>query len=227
MFTNSQSLKLKFFELSALVDIYKPDIVGIKETWFNSSIPESEYNLVGFHKPVRQDRKDTSDGRGGGVLLYISNDLEFEQIFPPDAELFTNSVWAEIKQKNGRNVNIGLVYRSPNSCQDNDAMLCSTLRNLSHKDLIVFGDFNYPGVNWQSLDTQGKQASEFLDAVMDGYLTQHVNFPTRGENVLDLILSSDENMVSNMADAGKLGGSDHIMITFDATVKKTIMRVIS
>ena len=54
---------------SYIVDMYDPDFVGITETWLNSKISDKEYCIEGYHKPIRQDRMDTKNGRGGGRLI--------------------------------------------------------------------------------------------------------------------------------------------------------------
>ena len=59
------------------------------------------------------------------------------------------------------------------------------------------GDFNYPNVDWQLL--QGDRSSEeFLDLVQDCFLFQHVKGPTRENNILDLIFSTEENALSDV-----------------------------
>ena len=100
MYTNAQSLVNKHFELQAIVDIYDPNIIGITETWLNSKISDNEYCIEGYHKPIRQDRVDTKDGRGGGVLLLIKNSINFVQIIPDNSIDYTNSVWIEVHLRN-------------------------------------------------------------------------------------------------------------------------------
>ena len=63
--------------------------------------------------------------------------------------------------------------------------------------------------------TSGSHGRDFLELVVDCFLVQHVLFPTRGDNCLDLILSSDENSVSNVGNRGKVSTSDHDLIAFD------------
>ena len=53
---------------------------------------------------------------------------------------------------------------------------------------------NYPEINWENLKAANK-GREFVNLVPDGFLVQHVVVPTRGNNVLDLVLSSDVGML--------------------------------
>ena len=53
---------------------------------------------------------------------------------------------------------------------------------------------------------------------VDCFLTQHVLEPTRGGNVLYLILSSQNELVDNVKEHEPLGSSDHNQIQFNINV---------
>ena len=55
-------------------------------------------------------------------------------------------------------------------------------------------------------------ATDLSCLIMDNFLCQHANFPTRKNNILDLFISSDPNMVDNLQCVGKLGSSDHVLV---------------
>ena len=80
------------------------------------------------------------------------------------------------------------------------------------------GDFNHPDIGWISLDSSNESA-KFLLLVQNCFLTQHVLKPTRGDNVLDLILSSNKELVDNVTVVEPLETSDHSQIHFNLTVK--------
>ena len=54
---------------------------------------------------------------------------------------------------------------------------------------------------------------------MDNFLCQHVNFPTRENNILDLFISFDPNMVINFQCVGKLCSSDHVLVLAELNFK--------
>ena len=58
--------------------------------------------------------------------------------------------------------------------------------------------------------------------IMDNFLCQHVNFPTRENNILDLFISSDPNMVDNLQRVGKLGSSDHVLVLAELNLKTCV-----
>ena len=53
--------------------------------------------------------------------------------------------------------------------------------------MIVCGDFNYTCINWNLVHASMTSGQMFLDAILDSYLVQVVNKPTRGDNSLDLV----------------------------------------
>ena len=55
---------------------------------------------------------------------------------------------------------------------------------------------------------------EFLLLIQDSFLTQHVLESTRGQNVLDLVLSSQDELADNVKINEPLGNSDHNQILF-------------
>ena len=82
------------------------------------------------------------------------------------------------------------------------------------------GDFNYRNLDWDNLASD-QEGERMLQWVQDKGITQHINFPTRGENILDLILSTEPDMVDNAYDNGKIGESDHNIIVCDLCVRTT------
>ena len=54
------------------------------------------------------------------------------------------------------------------------------------------GDFNHGHIQWKSLASTGGENQQFLYLIQDSFLTQHVLEPTRGENVLDVVLLSQK-----------------------------------
>ena len=51
---------------------------------------------------------------------------------------------------------------------------------------------------WKSLESTGGEDQQFLLLIQDSFLTQHLLEPTMGVNVLDLVLSSQNELVDNV-----------------------------
>jgi len=74
--------------------------------------------------------------------------------------------------------------------------------------VFVVGDLNCPVVNWQS-----------YCAPSDGGFTQCVTLPTRGANVLDLVLVNEPLLLSSLSVLDPVGNSDHDSVQFCITVE--------
>jgi hypothetical protein len=81
------------------------------------------------------------------------------------------------------------------------------------------GFFNHGRIQWKSLQSTGSEEQKVLNLVQDSFLTQHVLEPTRGENMLDIVLSSQKEFVDNVKICEPLGCSDHSQIHFIIKVK--------
>ena len=87
-------------------------------------------------------------------------------------------------------------------------------KEVSKRDCIIMGDFNHGHIQWTSLQSTGREDQEFFNLVQDSFLSQHVLEATRGENVLDIVLSSQKEFVDNVKICEPLGCSDHNQIYF-------------
>ena len=81
------------------------------------------------------------------------------------------------------------------------------------------GYFNHGHIQWESLESAGGDDHQFLLLTQDCFLTQHVLEPTRDGNVLDVMLSSQNELVDNVKVHEPLGSSDHNQIHFNIKVK--------
>ena len=75
--------------------------------------------------------------------------------------------------------------------------MLSNVLSLYHKNIIVFGNFNYPDINWEikSLADIMVPSTLFLDTINDLFLNQLVSEPTRcrhgqKSNLLDIVLTN-------------------------------------
>ena len=56
--------------------------------------------------------------------------------------------------------------------------------------------------------------------LQESSLYQHVEYPTRGNNILDIILTTNDNLVNNVKIGPEFSSSDHLIIEFDITAEK-------
>ena len=110
----------------------------------------------------------------------------------------------------------GCVYRPPNaSTQDSEDLFKFILDMLdSTKHFVIYGDFNLNDIDWSNLSSSSYVSDEFINVCMRSGATQCVNFPTRGENILDLVLCSDQNLMQKIDRGEPFSLSDHDSIYF-------------
>ena len=128
--------------------------------------------------------------------LYVSDEissLEVDSIVGGDG---FNLKFCKLQFQGGKKTTVGLVYKSPNISENRELNFLRTLQSIKDKHIVYFGDFNYPNINWNSLEADRK-GSKFLDMIQNNFLIQHIDFRTRGENILDLLFSSEENIIEN------------------------------
>ena len=87
------------------------------------------------------------------------------------------------------------------------------------------GDMNFRGINWETITNFEKNSLQkneneiFIECIRDSFLFQHITEPTRhrgtdNPSTLDLILTNEENLISNINIESPLGASDHSLISF-------------
>lgn len=209
MSINARSLINKFDVFQATIHDSQPDVVGVTESWAHDGILDSELQLLGYDM-FRCDRH--SGNRGGGVLLYVKSIWKPVQFYT--SSHYDEHVWCQIGD-----LLIGVCYRSSNTeivGLDNESKLNKVLHEVSSRNVLIMGDFNYPNIDWSTYTTESPISSgtfRFLETVDDAFYTQHVNKPTRGNSTLDLILTRDPDLVSNVMVLHNLDSSDHSMVS--------------
>ena len=79
------------------------------------------------------------------------------------------------------------------------------------------GDFNYKGIDWAAHSCTAevtKEAEAFFECVEGNFFTQHVKVPTRGLSTLELVLTSQPEIISELEVINCLENSDHNMLIF-------------
>ena len=198
-------------ELYIMVEDNDPHIIGITEYWATPDISDAELGMTGYV----MFRKDRIGRRGGGVILYIKESIQAYEIKLEKQAECEEAVWCNIVTGNST-LTVGLVYRSPNISTDENEKIQNAIKEVSKRDCIIMGDFN---IQWKSQQSTGREDQKFFNLVQDSFLTQHVLEPTRGENVLDIVLSSQKEFIDNVRICEPLGCSDHNQIYFIIKVK--------
>ena len=220
MFVNARSIINKREELELIVEQEEYDLIGVVETWLTNSIDNAEVELTGY-QIFRKDRVNQDKARGGGVLFYIKEDINVVQRDDICNAQFPESLFCTI-ENNGDKTLLGICYRTPDSTLDNDTGLFN-LFELACEDCnncIIIGDFNFRELRWDKSETL-QDDHPLINCINDNFMYQLVNEPSRNDNFLDLIFSSDENVIENVAVREHLGTSNHNIIEFKLIVSES------
>ena len=198
-------------EFRTLISTEKIDIAIISETWMNTETREflAEYQISGYdmYESNRKGRK------GGGVVIYVKDSITCYRKSDIKVNDNTESVWVEISNSR-KKIILGAIYRSPKLSRADSRYLWEEIRKATDNNpSIVVGDFNLPRIDWDN-QIGDAESEEFLDVVQDNFLHQYIREPTRGSNILDLVLSNTDNIISDVEIGGQLGNTDHDEIRF-------------
>ena len=195
-YTNIDVLtKSKLNLLEVRISLMSLDIICITEILPKNT--KSKYSIDTYQQ-LKGYNIITYNFQKRGICIYPKPNLNISVLeFVYD---FEECVWCKIMGKQDTFV-LGCCYRTPSSHEINDTKLFSMLSNilsLYHKNIIVFGDFNYPDINWEIKSLAGISVSSalFLDTINDLFLNQLVSEPTRyrhgqKSNLLDLVLTNN------------------------------------
>jgi hypothetical protein len=84
---------------------------------------------------------------------------------------------------------------------------------------FITGDYNYPSIDWiQDKVPCDKRQSDFYQFVVSNGFRQVVREPTRGNNILDLVLLDEPVQLSNISVDPPFSTSDHNSVCFSIVV---------
>ncbi len=108
-----------------------------------------------------------------------------------------DTVYVELTTRGNKKLMVAIVYRPPKRQRSEDTAVYEEIQyTIRYKNAVIVGDFNSPNMNWSSIygDHQG---SRLIEMVVDSFLSQIVTQPTRGNNILDLVLTTDTDLISD------------------------------
>lgn len=195
------------------------DIVLVNETWLHRDVESSEL----LHRGYSIFRNDREKRRAGGVLIAAKTSA-FKSVteYPlanelQDLEIASAVVTTASDQK--------ILFCSCYRPLDSDPrwvylfnifldQVCDQFENM-----VICGDINLPNISWDSVDSaSGANELPFIEALYEHFLTQINNSPTRGNNILDLVIKSapEHTKVTEVLPPDKAGVfTDHCVVLFE------------
>jgi len=181
MYTNANSVIGKMDELRLKVSSNNYDIIAITESWAREDVGDAELKVNGYIM-YRKDKAADNRVKGGGVLLYVKEELRSYPLLHLTNDDFQDTVWCRIEADNWPVV-VGVCYRSTSSSGLNNDKLLDLFAKAAHHGaqtrLLIFGDFNYPEIDYVNYKVDGGKdtdASKFFDKTNDlFYISIYMN----------------------------------------------------
>ena len=137
-------------ELCSLIDSENPHVLTLTEFGASTNVSDGELGIDGFSL-YRGDHSSGGGGLGKGAAIYIKNSLNHSACPSFDENEFDCSAWCTVLLSDGKRLLIGVIYRSPNSTENNNEEMLKILRMASKTKtdyLLICGDFNLPKIDW-------------------------------------------------------------------------------
>ena len=144
IYMNAWSIVNKLSEMQELVYRKKPGVVAITETCLHSDISDTVLGLTGY-KVFIKNRIIRNDHREGALLALKSTLNSVLEVNESDNEVVVVNLTI-----GSYAVKFLKIYGSPlQTIPENTSLIEFIESKISnHTGVIVFGDFNYPHINW-------------------------------------------------------------------------------
>ena len=196
--------------------------IAIVESWLKPHIQDAQIQIPNY-QILRQDRKKRERG---GVVLFVHNNLPTSNVKTFD-DSFCGGIVCELNSIKAILITIYRPPGAPDSSFENllkfiQRCITETTDNNEYRDIFFTGDFNLPEICWPICEKQTTQtklsqsATLLLNFMEEHLLNQYVDKPTRGDNILDLILTNNSNIISHIQSL-ETNLSDHNIIKMQTT----------
>ena len=196
---NARSMFQNFDQIHTYLSTIKHQfsLIGISETWISSSSPAS-FTLEGY-KFVHVDRPT---GRGGGVGLFVRDDLSFTICDVTEQCDGVEFLCIEIDCKSSKKIIVGVIYRQPKYAISAFTPFFEKLINneiIKNKHTYLMGDFNIDlGKN-----IDGSCILDFVNTYVSSGFYPLIDKPTR---VNTKSATTIDNIFTNVHNSSTLSG---------------------
>lgn len=215
--SNPRSLINKLDEFHSTVLLNDADVAVVTETWFSEAHPLTALEVDGYNvfSKHRQER------RGGGVAIFVRDSIQCRQLTEYTVPDEIECLWIQIRPHRLPRpltaIALGGIYSPPNS--PHQEILIEHLQStaddicLKHPDcgLVLLGDFNRLNIS---------------DLCRGNGLTQVVKDNTRGDAILDMILTNMPDLYNRPTILPPIGSSDHNSILWCPKLNHIVHKVV-
>ena len=203
-----------------------PLSIVLTETHLSDSVLSAEVSIPGYAL-FRSDRESRTHG---GTCIYVRNDLATQVL-----ACHSNSVCETLVLKvKTLDLILVSVYRPPDSSLKHFREAIDICKNSIDKameqdpkltTILQLGDYNFPFISWPSKsiykdnqanrqvkDSEKEQAELLISFMYENFIENFCFTPTRGQNILDLILCNNPGLVGQIYTLISKGISDHNLL---------------
>ena len=214
---NARSIKTdkKGDDFRSFVEDTAFPLFAVTETW----LPNSAANDPSFGPIIPNYSWIGQVGRAnrsGGGVAWCAHDNIFAKIKVIDTGLPLSDYY-QISHIQLEGLDLVCVYIVPGMPQEVHETVFNYMSQLNDKNAVVLGDFNLPDINFVEGRATGGRANTIFEHFCDKVTFQQlIEEPTRGSNILDLVFSSDPEVVESaqvLQNVHLLYGWDHKPVT--------------
>ena len=178
-YTNARSIRNKIPEFKTYIGIYKPEIVGITESWLSDMDLDDLFDDIGY-SIIRLDRKDR---KGGGILILIKFGIEYYicDDLCCQSGLHFEAVCLQITFGHFA-FKLCICYRT--GPDDDESLVYPLISEVGKTKSLIMGDFNIPDIDWEQHTASSTIGQRFLDTLQDNFLFQNTLECTRGKKYI-------------------------------------------
>ena len=195
------------------------ELLFVCETWLDNSYTNAMLDPQGLFYIHRKDR----GSRGGGVCAFVSKSIKTCEVTIDHPE--SGSEITSFDTFCDKNIfRFFVIYRPPSAGSDQmkDLINCVKSNCLPNSTNLIIGDLNCPGIDWCNYCSHDGVETMFCDAVCKLGFSQAVNKATRKNSVLDIVLSNDPLVVSDLSVNSPFCKSDHNTLSFKLLLHQMI-----
>ena len=169
---NIRSINSNFDMLIAYLETlyFQFPVIALTETWLSLGDSDS------FHIPNYKSFNTPSQGKRGGIRVFVHNSITAESINVPSSDFF-QSLNLKLSLIPYGNISLSVIYRSPNTSKlhfNNDLNEIYSRYFQNKKKIIFIGDFNI-----NLLNPTETQTCSFTNIVHSMGLILLITLPTR------------------------------------------------
>ena len=194
---NVRAIKEKVEDLECVIHNNGVDLAIVSETWITEEMPDTATHIQGYDLIA-----NSRTTRGGGIACYIHDKLPYKpwpQLEQEGLETLWLTVRPRLLPRSIPTLVVGAIYHPPSAdnypmVQHIQSSLEVMLQHHPGAGIIVAGDLNHLKIS----------------AITKGFnLRQIVTKPTRGNNILDKILTNLSQFYPPPEVIGKIATADH------------------